>query len=557
MGAELIRLVAITTVILVGVIAFAAAVKPLADGKIGPLETLKFMGLAMVPMLQYALPFSAGFGATLAYHRFAQDNEAVASYAGGVSHRAVLLPAGVLGLVLAVALAGLSHEVIPRFLVAMERLITQDLAKIMVAQVERGQSVERDGMMVYADGARRIEPPTRGSEEQLLLSRMAAVELDEQGLVQSEATASVAHLWLYPSGVPAEAGEDAPDRVRRIDEDAGRAQIRLERAVHALRGRSIAEGNNLDVFLPAPNSFKDDPKFLTFAELRALRERPEGMNWIESRRRDLAFHLAERMTMEEIGRRLATAGRIVLRDDEGNAITVRASGLALSMLRWNLIPVAGEKGIEVDQQRGSGEQAIRWTARAAALYTSLGPDQARRELSIRLEMDDASPRGAAGDGPAAQRASVKIANLALDEGPLDELLDRERTPALKLIELVRPRVESATPDPLLAPPFNDLTTSVAKLRREVMSKQHERAAMSVACLVMVVSGAVTALMLTHSLPLTVYLWSFFPALATVITISSGQQMTHEEGPIGLVLLWGGVVAFAAASMFTLRSVARH
>mgnify|MGYP000423281398 CR=1 FL=1 len=37
------------------------------------------MLLAMPPMLQYALPFAACFGATLAYHRFAADNEAVAA----------------------------------------------------------------------------------------------------------------------------------------------------------------------------------------------------------------------------------------------------------------------------------------------------------------------------------------------------------------------------------------------------------------------------------------------------------------------------------------------
>ena len=90
---ELWRIIALTAAVLVAVIAFAASIKPMADGKITPLEALQFMGLAVVPMLQYALPFAAGFGATLAYHRLSHDNEVTAAYAGGVSHRAVLLPA--------------------------------------------------------------------------------------------------------------------------------------------------------------------------------------------------------------------------------------------------------------------------------------------------------------------------------------------------------------------------------------------------------------------------------------------------------------------------------
>src|SRR5688500_9453843 len=86
---ELGRLVLLTTSVLVVVIVFAAAVRYTAAGKLGPLETLRFMGLAMVPMLQYALPFAAGFGATLAYHRIAQDNELKAAAASGLSHRAL------------------------------------------------------------------------------------------------------------------------------------------------------------------------------------------------------------------------------------------------------------------------------------------------------------------------------------------------------------------------------------------------------------------------------------------------------------------------------------
>ncbi|MCA9297957.1 MAG: LptF/LptG family permease, partial [Phycisphaerales bacterium] len=129
---ELLKLILVTTLVLVTVIAFAAAIKPLAEGKLGPVDTLRFMALAVPPMLQYALPFAAGFGATLAFHRIAQENEVIARYAGGISHGSVLAPALACGVLLAGTLALLNEQIIPRFLRQMEVLITEDLTKILV-----------------------------------------------------------------------------------------------------------------------------------------------------------------------------------------------------------------------------------------------------------------------------------------------------------------------------------------------------------------------------------------------------------------------------------------
>ncbi|MHC4181408.1 MAG: hypothetical protein ACYSWU_28245, partial [Planctomycetota bacterium] len=61
---ELLRVFALCAAVLVLVIAFGAAIKPLAgDDLIGPLQTAKYIMLAAVPMLQFALPFAAGFAA--------------------------------------------------------------------------------------------------------------------------------------------------------------------------------------------------------------------------------------------------------------------------------------------------------------------------------------------------------------------------------------------------------------------------------------------------------------------------------------------------------------
>ena len=118
-------------------------------------------------------------------------------------------------------------------------------------------------------------------------------------------------------------------------------------------------------------------------------------------------------------------------------------------------------------------------------------------------------------------------------------------------------VEAPNPDDFVAKPTRELRINIERLRREILSKRHERWAMAVSCLVMVLTGAITAIRLASGQALTVYLWSFFPALATVITISSGQQLTHQNGTTGLFVLWGGVGFLSVHALIAYMGLRRH
>ena len=74
--AELLKVLVLTAAVIVVVVAFGAAIKPLADNSLGPGSVLKYVSLAMVPMLQFALPFAAGFAATIVVHRLAEIGRA-------------------------------------------------------------------------------------------------------------------------------------------------------------------------------------------------------------------------------------------------------------------------------------------------------------------------------------------------------------------------------------------------------------------------------------------------------------------------------------------------
>ena len=109
---EILKVMVLTTLVLVVVVAFGATIKPLIQDKIDPLDVGKYAFFAAVPMLQFALPFAAGFSATIVMHRMANDNEILAM-SMGIRYRRIFMPAACLGVLLTIIMFVLVNFVIP------------------------------------------------------------------------------------------------------------------------------------------------------------------------------------------------------------------------------------------------------------------------------------------------------------------------------------------------------------------------------------------------------------------------------------------------------------
>ena len=92
------------------------------------------------------------------------------------------------------------------------------------------------------------------------------------------------------------------------------------------------------------------------------------------------------------------------------------------------------------------------------------------------------------------------------------------------------------------------------MQRESVSKAHMRVAMSAACFVMLLVGATVAIRLRDALPLTVYLWAFFPALGAVLIISTSEQWAQDSLLPGLLVMWAAVLGLLAYAYATYRRV---
>ncbi|MBK7403147.1 MAG: LptF/LptG family permease [Phycisphaerales bacterium] len=558
--AELWRLLLLTVAVLVTVIAFAAAIKPLADGKLGPVEAIKFMVLAMPPMLAYALPFSAGFAATLAYHRMAQDNELLAAHAGGIAHRTLLVPALFSGAVLFLTLASLNEYIIPRFLQSMDRLVAQDLTKLLVNSIERGHAVQHGNLMVYADEVIRPDATIRselrdqGVTDALELRRVVFADTDSDGNLRNSVVASKAEVYVRPK-LDAEGRSDRAASILVFDGIGWKED-----------GTVVAMADFPRIVLPIPNAFHDDPKFLTWGELRSLRRHPDRMDFVHNRTLDLAYFLGRRATAAAIASDLQSNGQVKLQKAEGGDIVVlRGAGWTWSDVqgRYNLIRLEDNRPFEVERWKAGldgapgGGGITHITARDAWFIIGITQNQLDRRVSIELHLLGArvdSPGESAAGDVSGLREDLEFTGLQMAYDPLPEFTTQS---AYELLAIAEPKIDRKHPDSVFEAPTRSLRAEVDNLQREITSKQNERWALASSCLIMVITGAITAVRLRESMPLAVYLWSFFPALGAVITIMGGQQLTHESGAPGLFLLWGGVAGLAAYTFLSFLAIRKH
>ncbi|MEM7622434.1 MAG: LptF/LptG family permease [Planctomycetota bacterium] len=565
---ELLRFVVLSTAVLVGVIAFAAAVKPLADGELGPLSALRFMLLAMPPMLGYALPFAAAFGTSMTYYRMAQDNEVLAARAGGMSHRRALMPAVAVGVSLAAVLGILNDQVIPRFLREMEDMVTRDLAKLLVRSIERGDAVTLGSLSVYADDVRDLGPdPEAGFLERLYLTGVAAIDVAPDGGVAIDATTESAYIVLTEG---AAAGFDAGELA---------CVIVLENGVGFSDGSLTGiERLQLDPFR-VPDAFEDDPKFLTGGELAALPDSPEQMSFVESRRARLARELAEHDALLMLRSTLQSGARVEFVTATGDVLLLRAGGLVSTGGSYTLLPPGGGDFIEIERigPAASGSRLIeRIEAASGTIEVDATPTTAdllstmpgsRSSLAFSVSLTGAFIRSGSDFGRddrtrGAERSELTVDGLTLRDDPMQLYRDAPPAALLEAAAAVAASTETQAGardgTARLSGAAADLDKRVARLEREVISKRHERLAFAASCAVMVFTGAVMAIKLSNSLPLVVYLWSFLPALGNTLLISAGQQHAHRESvPVGLLLLWSGVVLLAAYAVIVLNSLSKR
>ncbi len=530
---ELCRTTLLTAGVLVTVIAFGAAIRPLSQNLLGPRELAVFVLLACVPMLQYALPFAAAFATTTVYMRLAGDREVQAMAAAGWSLGRILRPVWMLGAVLLVVLLGLVHFVAPTFWVSMQNLIGRDAARLLVASVQQGRALEVGAVEIYADEAYLSpDPPPSGARDRLYLVGVAAIEMDRQrSAPATEFTAEHAVVDIHQ-------GEDGPilkmALVNATLQRAGDAAV-------AVLPQAMPEAIDLG------GQRRGGAKGLTLPQLIEARRSPDGIRQI----RDAADPLRRLLRLEAIHAAVAAG----LASPEGALLRGPADGTRVriehaALRRGRLEPADAATPIRISELRDGRTVREAVAGELTLVIEADGDGAAAFELiapSGLEAIERSGPREAAGRWP------QRIAGLAMAEA---DGVPPVAGSAASLIEEGRRRAaEAPTPESPMpaawpgetAAAADRLEASLARFDLDLVARGNQRFAQAFTGLLLPLLAGVLAVRSRSTLVLVVFLLAFLPAIGLMLCISSGEQMARWDRPqAGLALIWGSEAAMAIA-----------
>jgi lipopolysaccharide export system permease protein len=530
---DLLRVLALTTAVLVTVTAFGATLKPLArDDLLSAMQVLKYIGLATVPMLQFALPFAAGFAGTMTLHRMTSDNEITAAAASGISYRRLLVPILGLGLVLTMVMVILTQSVIPRFWGVLERTIAQDVTRVFQASIERGEPFTVGRWQIWADRL-VVTPKPDGvdADARLTMFRVAVGVLDDEGRIDEDVTAQRAVVDVY----------------RR----PGATVLKLvmkDVVVSQPESGMLAYGPQVGPITKLiPNVLRDDPRRLPRGRLLELRRDPDRFGRIIASKIDLAELLRESETWERANEHLRTSGSLELQAH--GSVERRFTAWADRLDDRRLVTV-DDRPVEIEQyEQGRKRLTIRAdsasiTDREAGALQGVTFDLLLEECEVvDHDFDDATNR----------RRRILLEDLALVDDASTDLAE------LSTDELLA-RAERLDPEPggRIEERMQKLVKRRTDLQLEITARLWRRNATSVTALLLLALGAALAMWLRGTLPLTVYLLAFLPSVVDLILISSGDHMIREGQLIGgLAVMWSGNATLLLALLFALARLSRN
>ncbi len=127
---ELIRVFLLLVIILTVMLVFLGLFREATERGLGPVQILQIMPYVVPSMLPFTIPATLLLAVCVVYGRISGDLEVIAAKSAGISAMQLLMPAFLLGSVLAVGSFGLTNYAIPWAVKNIERIVTQALEEI-------------------------------------------------------------------------------------------------------------------------------------------------------------------------------------------------------------------------------------------------------------------------------------------------------------------------------------------------------------------------------------------------------------------------------------------
>jgi lipopolysaccharide export LptBFGC system permease protein LptF len=534
---ELLRIFLMTASALTTLMAFGGTFKPLTRQGIEISQLLALIMNLMPAMLAYAIPIAALFAAVLVYWRLSTDNEITACRASGISFVAIVIPALMLGLVVASVDLVFVNYVVPVFVQRAERAVFSDLAGLLTSQINQTEKFELGKLIVYADAARQ-EPTDTPNRSTVILNGMAALKFGKaKGKPDAIVVAREAVLTITdePDGSGAEISVQLTDAAA------------FDPTTFKKVSGSIPELNEggRPIFVPSP--LRSKPKFLNVSQLFKYDSDPTYFRPVK----DVIDKIEDKYDYQVVAQRLYDEWKdrelagdpmaFFTASNEGagkDLVKVYAPHAELDAEKQLVFTEVPGHPVRVDTYRGTVLHAT---------YTCGAVD-------VRLASDNYSDAGMTGSLQLREHVlrTDHVRNIGPDvSGPVplpDLVLSNALTtvPAVPSLTLLNQAGVSDVKS--MRGLAADAKVEVKELFQAIASELHSRASFSLSCLTLVLLGAALGLLMRGYNPLAVFVVGFVPALTMVLLITAGREMAEGSSKMahtGIVLIWAGNVALLA------------
>ncbi len=535
---ELLRIFLLTALALTTLLAFGGLFKPLTKQGIDIGQLMVIMLNLMPAMLAYAIPTAALFAAVLVYWRMSTDNELTACRAGGISFVAVVMPAFILGLVVASIDLVFVNYVFPRFLQSTERAIMRDAASLIVSAVGRQEKIQVGKIVVYADSAEFGESDDPNTQV-VILHGMAASFIDKDKPART-VVARQANLSISNSP-----SQDLVEITGSLDDSAAFDPSAMFRKFTGPVPYITPDGRPF----PFPSQLKSKPKFLNWRQLIKLNLDPSSFPRVA----EVIDRIADAYTFQEISRRLrdeATKkpGVVAITFDQAGPGTAQGPQFRLTAGAAVIDEKAppdqcltffGGPGNPIRIEQWSGKNRIQtWSCDSVVValandkFTGTGVGASLQLIGNVKRRDE-------------------IRNIP-SEGGQPSLTGIVLPPRVKEVNLPSPteldKLAESSPSEQMRNLSADARVQVQKLYDNIKSELHSRGSFSLSCLTLVLFGAALGILLKGKNPLAVFVLGFVPAIFLVLLITAGRQLAegnHKNVSSGIVLIWAGNVVLLA------------
>lgn len=481
---------------------------------------LKLMTLVVPVAATLTLPVAAMYSAAATYGRMAADNELVACRSGGINILLLLWPVVLLSMVSAVAMFVCLNFVIPGLVRNIDQIVGADIESIIRQRLTSpGRALPGlDRFRIYADA---FDVRSDGPNSRVLLTGVAFLEMTEDEVLRVGTAARVEFLIDRTQNQPRLSGlmSELSYYERKTNRFVDEPEQRLGPVIVPLT-------------LPPRLKFLDLPALLQY------RAAPTAWSEIREQMDDYRVAVGRAMAYRHFIRMLETIHRIELPLSAGGSYTLSAAprdgAIALQVHPDGSIGFSEVTVIERQEKRE------RITMANSATLEVL-PASTLKDCLVQVDLYDNVRAPDFGQSPqsVSSRDTLRLRPAALPASVLaevDHLTDQD---------LLSPQLPVAG-DPRIARHREQLIGRIGATVRKITGILHQRLSFTVSVFVLGLLAAGLGILFNQSQLLVSVGISMVPGALVVVTIMMGKQLAENPttAGIGLLVIWGGIVAVA-------------